>query len=99
MSTTNDDRKQVSTSRRQFLKVSGQSAAASVLVAAAAQRVHAAEDNTIQLALVGCGGRGCGACRSVRSGAVRPGRLLGQGSPEARQTGPRNPHAGAMIGG
>ena len=47
--------------RRQFLKETGVLAAASTLVAAAAPRVHAAESNTLQVALVGCGGRGTGA--------------------------------------
>ncbi|REJ96967.1 MAG: gfo/Idh/MocA family oxidoreductase [Planctomycetota bacterium] len=46
--------------RRDFLKTSGQ-VAATTLAAAAAQPVHAAEDHTIRLALVGCGGRGSGA--------------------------------------
>ncbi len=48
------------TSRRQFLKSSGAIAAGSAL-AAAVPHVHAAEDNTIRLALIGCGGRGRGA--------------------------------------
>jgi predicted dehydrogenase len=36
-------------------------AAASTLAGVAVPRVHAAEDNTIRLALIGCGGRGSGA--------------------------------------
>jgi hypothetical protein len=39
-----------------------------------APRVHAAEDNTIQVALIGCGGRGTGAAvnaLSVRSGPIK----------------------------
>ncbi|MGQ9575507.1 MAG: Gfo/Idh/MocA family protein [Thermoguttaceae bacterium] len=48
-------------SRRQFMKQTGRIAAASALAAAAIPRVHAAENNLIQLALVGCGGRGTGA--------------------------------------
>ncbi len=47
-------------SRRRFLMQSGAVATASTLITAA-PRVHAAEDNTIQIALVGCGGRGTGA--------------------------------------
>jgi predicted dehydrogenase len=48
--------------RREFLKRSGSLAAgAAVLGTAAAPRVHAAEDNTIRLALIGCGPRGAGA--------------------------------------
>ncbi len=49
------------TSRRRFLQRSGAAAAGSALAAAAVPRVHAAEDNTIRLALIGCGGRGRGA--------------------------------------
>ena len=48
------------TSRRQFLQNTGRVAAAAAL-ATAVPHVHAAENNTIQLALVGCGGRGTGA--------------------------------------
>jgi predicted dehydrogenase len=49
------------TSRREFLKDAGRLAAASALAAGAIQPVHAAEDSTIRLALIGCGGRGSGA--------------------------------------
>ncbi len=48
-------------SRREFLKQSGTLAAASVLAGWTVPRVHAGENNTIKLALVGCGGRGTGA--------------------------------------
>ena len=48
-------------SRRQFLRWSGTVAAASALVDVTTVRVHAGEDNTIRLALIGCGGRGSGA--------------------------------------
>jgi len=50
-----------STSRRDFLKLSGGVAAASALAGVAIPRCHAAENSTIKLALVGCGGRGTGA--------------------------------------
>jgi len=62
------------TSRREFLKRSGQVAAASVLVAGAVPRVHAAENNTIQVALIGSGGRGTGAAEdamSVKAGPIK----------------------------
>jgi predicted dehydrogenase len=65
--------KQGVASRREFLKNTGRVAAASAL-AAAVPRVHAAEDNTIQLALVGCGGRGTGAAAnalSVQNGPIK----------------------------
>ena len=48
----------VRSSRREFLKQSGVLAAGLALVT---PRVHAAETNTINVALVGCGGRGGGA--------------------------------------
>lgn len=47
--------------RREFLKTSGLIAGGAVLSAAMTSRVHAAEENTIKVALVGCGGRGNGA--------------------------------------
>jgi len=62
------------TSRREFIKNTSHIAAASALVGAALPHVHAAEDNTIQLALVGCGGRGSGAvvnALSVKKGPMK----------------------------
>ena len=62
------------TSRRTFLGHTGRVAAASALATAAVPRVHAAESNTIQLALVGCGGRGTGAAAnalSVKNGPIK----------------------------
>ncbi|WP_153557059.1 Gfo/Idh/MocA family oxidoreductase [Roseimaritima sediminicola] len=57
----------MSSTRRDFLKQTGQAAAVGALVTGAARQAHAAEDNTIQLALVGCGGRGTGAARNALS--------------------------------
>lgn len=54
-------------SRRDFIKTTGQLAAASALAGVALPHVHAAEDNTIRLALIGCGGRGCGAVANAMS--------------------------------
>ena len=62
------------TPRREFLINTSQAAAASALVAAAVPRVHAAEENTIRVALVGCGGRGTGAAAnavSVENGPIK----------------------------
>lgn len=57
-----------SPSRRDFLKTSGTLAAATTVVGSAiAPAVHAAEDNTIRIALVGCGGRGTGAAVNALS--------------------------------
>ena len=53
------------TSRREFLKSTGRVATASALASAAIPGVYAAEDNTIRVALVGCGGRGTGAAANV----------------------------------
>ena len=52
-------------SRRSFIKETGLMAAAASLATATAPRVHAAENNTIQVALVGCGGRGTGAATNA----------------------------------
>ena len=54
-------------SRREFLKTSSQVVAASALAGVALPHVHAAENNTIQLALIGCGGRGTGAVAAFSS--------------------------------
>ena len=48
-------------SRREFLRCGGTLVAASALAGVALPHVHAAEDSTIRLALIGCGGRGSGA--------------------------------------
>ena len=50
-----------SSSRREFLKNTGSIVAASALTASAIPYVHAGADETIQTALIGCGGRGTGA--------------------------------------
>jgi predicted dehydrogenase len=63
-----------STSRREFLKNTGRVAAATAIAGMAVPHVHAAEDNTIRVALIGCGGRGSGAagdCLSVEKGPVK----------------------------
>src|SRR6266478_2918556 len=62
MTEMNDD-----TSRRNFLKVS-------TLAGMTLPLVHAAENNTIQLALVGCGGRGTGAVENalgIKNGPIK----------------------------
>ena len=61
-------------SRRDFLKDTGRVAAVSALTSLATSSVHAAEDNTLQVALVGCGGRGTGAVANalrVKQGPVK----------------------------
>jgi predicted dehydrogenase len=63
-------------SRRQFLTKTGKVVAGSVLTGVSLPRAYAAEDNTIRLALVGCGGRGSGAVGNALSSATGPTRLI-----------------------
>ena len=51
--------------RREFLKNTGRVAAASALTATSVPLVHAGEDNTIRVAVIGCGGRGTGAAANA----------------------------------
>ncbi len=67
--------KRKSTSRREFLKNSSRIALSSTLVGAGAARIWAAENNTIKLALVGCGGRGTGAVADAFSTTGGPVKL------------------------
>ncbi len=57
------------TTRRDFLKTSGSALAGAALAAplAVPRPGYAAEDNTIRIALVGCGGRGTGAAANALS--------------------------------
>lgn len=64
------------TSRRQFLSDSTRLVAASALAGVALPPVHAAEDNTIRLALIGCGGRGCGAVADAFESRYGPVKLV-----------------------
>ena len=62
------------TSRREFLKDTTRLAATTALAGLALPRVHAAGSDLIQVALVGCGGRGTGATAnalSTKSGPVK----------------------------
>ncbi len=64
------------TSRRDFLKEGGLIAGAATLVGSAATSAgaFAGESNTIQLAIVGCGGRGTGAVANaltVKNGPIK----------------------------
>jgi predicted dehydrogenase len=65
-----------SLSRRNFLAQTGSIAAGATLAGATIPKVHAAEDNTIRLALVGCGGRGSGAVANAMSSAHGPVKLV-----------------------
>ncbi len=63
-------------SRRELLKTSGQAAAASLLAASALPGAFAAENNTIQIALIGCGGRGTGAIANALATTQGPTKLV-----------------------
>ena len=54
-------------SRREFLAQSGSLAAGAALLGSISSRAYAGEDNTIRLALIGCGNRGSGAVRDALS--------------------------------
>ena len=62
-------------SRRGFLKRAGGTLAGAALAGVAIPAVHAAEDNAIKLALVGCGGRGTGAIADAFSTTGGPVKL------------------------
>jgi predicted dehydrogenase len=64
------------TTRRTFLETTGLVATGSVLAGVAIPAVHAAEDNTIRVALVGCGGRGTGAAGNALSTRQGPIKLV-----------------------
>src|SRR2546423_15165997 len=53
------------TSRREFLKNTGRFAAATALAGVSIPNVHAAGSDLVQVALVGCGGRGTGAAANA----------------------------------
>ncbi len=63
-------------SRREFLKTTGQVAAVSALAGVAVPNVHAGEDNTIRVALIGCGGRGTGAAADALAAKGGPLKLV-----------------------
>jgi len=62
--------------RRDVIKTSGKVAVASALAGLAIPHVHAAENNTIQVALVGCGGRGTGAAENAIHAKNGPTKLV-----------------------
>jgi predicted dehydrogenase len=64
------------TPRRDFLKSTARLAAASTLAGVALPHVHAGEDNTIRLAIVGSGSRGSGAVADALSATDGPVKLV-----------------------
>jgi len=55
------------TSRRAFLQTSGKAVAGAALAGAVSRPGYAAENNTLKVALIGCGGRGSGAAAQALS--------------------------------
>ena len=89
------------TSRRDFIKTTGSITAASALAGVTLPRVHAANDSTIQVALVGCGGRGTGAASNALSVKNGPTKLVAMADafPDRLKTsfeGLSGPHAARM---
>ena len=64
------------TTRREFIKTTGRIAAASALAGVAIPHVHAAGNDLIQVALVGCGGRGTGAANNALGTKAGPIQLV-----------------------
>jgi predicted dehydrogenase len=62
-------------SRREFFQQSGRVTMATALAGVAVPYCHAAEDDTIRLALVGCGGRGTGAIADAFAASAGPVQL------------------------
>src|ERR1700753_1740113 len=56
---------EATTSRRQFIKATGGAVAASALAGVALPHAHAPGSDAVQLAIVGCGGRGTGAAANA----------------------------------
>lgn len=75
-SSLNSSVKGSSCSRREFLNRTGQLVAGSALAGVAIPHVHAGESHVIQLALIGCGGRGSGAVGNAMEATGGPVKLV-----------------------
>jgi len=64
------------TTRREFIKTTGRLAAVSALAGVAVPNVHAAGSDLVQVALVGCGGRGTGAANNALASTGGPMKLV-----------------------
>jgi predicted dehydrogenase len=62
--------------RREFITTGGKLAAVSALAGVTLPHVHAAEDNTLRLAIIGCGGRGTGAVANAFAAPGSPFKLV-----------------------
>jgi predicted dehydrogenase len=76
MINTTDNSVSNSTTRREFLKTSTKAVAGAALAAAIARPGYTAEDNTIRVALIGCGGRGTGAAANALATTSGPIKLV-----------------------
>ncbi len=85
-------------SRRDLLKAGGTVAAASALTAAAVPRVHAGEDNTIRLALIGSGNRGSGAVRNAMNSSHGPVKLFAMADVFERRLAASHKNLSEMFG-
>src|SRR6266550_9116049 len=75
MNIMNESSNNLST-RREFIKTTGRIAAASALAGVAIPHVHAAGSSLVQVALVGCGGRGTGAASNALASQGGPMKLV-----------------------
>jgi predicted dehydrogenase len=76
MNQSPDNNLSSATSRREFLKTTGKAAAVSALAGIVLPHVHAQDSQTINVALVGCGGRGTGAAANALSANEGPIKLV-----------------------
>jgi predicted dehydrogenase len=72
----NPPRPSTSVTRREFITNTGMALSASALAGVTLPRVHAGEDNSIRLALIGCGGRGSGAAANAFESPNGPVKLV-----------------------
>jgi predicted dehydrogenase len=87
------------TTRRQFLKATGSAVAVSALAGADLPQAHAAAaGETIQLALVGCGGRGSGAVMDALSAQGGPVKLVAMADAYADRLQASHGHLSAAAG-
>ena len=72
----NESSSSLTSTRREFIKTTGRIAAVSALAGVSLPHVHAASGGTIQIALIGCGGRGTGAADNALNTKGGPIKLV-----------------------
>ena len=75
-SPNSDSNLSAATSRREFIKTTGKIATVSALAGLVLPHVHAQDSQTVQVALIGCGGRGTGAAGNAMSVTDGPVKLV-----------------------